>query len=279
MTYVSWRGVILTTVNEPHIIRLATHHRATLFFDIMDLWKKVERGNADDIMLHRFERGGKVPRILAPEKGPFKDTTWYDICGPTIIATNKTIHEILETRSIQIVMPETTRIFENDVKELDALPFRERLVAFRARWFDRQLPTVTKPVVGRLGDILKPIRQIVNLVGHDESWFLGFAKQVDELRRKDGLDSDDAKVINAIVQSIDLVDNGHLLHKFILNEINCDRPDRYHMSPHRLGRITKRLGFEKYNSGDARGIYINADLLNRLCQRYGIRQSDGIPTI
>ena len=252
MTYVSWRGVILTTVKEAHIIRLATNHRATLFFDIMDLWKKVERGNVDDIMLHRFERGGKVPRVLDPDKGPFKDTTWFDIYGPTIIATNKTINEILETRSIQIVMPETTRIFEDDVKELDALPFRERLVAFRARWIDRQLPTVTKPVTGRLGDILKPIRQIVNLVGQGESWFLEFAQQVEESKKRDGLDSDDAKILNAIVQSMGQIENGHLLHRFILDEINSDRPERYHMSPQRLGRITKRLGFKKYNSGECK---------------------------
>ena len=279
ITYVSWRGVILTTVKEAHIIRLATHHRATLFFDIMDLWKKVERGNVDDIMLHRFERGGKVPRVLDPDKGPFKDTTWFDIYGPTIIATNKTINEILETRSIQIVMPETTRIFEDDVKEANALPFRERLVAFRARWIDRQLPTVTKPVAGRLGDILKPIREIVNLVGQGESWFQEFAQQVEESKKRDGLDSDDAKILNAIVQSMGQIKNGHLLHRFILDEINSDRPERYHMSPQRLGRITKRLGFEKYNSGESRGIYIDADLLTRLCQRYGIRQDDGILTI
>ena len=216
---------------------------------------------------------------MAPDKGPFRDTTYYDIYGPTIIATNKMIHEILETRAIQIVMPETTQVFENDVIELDALPFRERLVAFRARWIDRQLPNVKKPVIGRLGDILKPIRQIVNAIGQDESWFLEFTKQVDELRRKDGLDSDDAKVINAIVQTIDKVENEHLLHKFIIDRINSDRPERYHMSPQRLGRITKRLGFKKYNSGEARGIYIDADLLNRLCQRYGIKPSDGILTV
>ena len=279
ITYVSWRGVILTTVKEAHIIRLATNHRATLFFDIMDLWKKVERGNVDDIMLHRFERGGKVPRVLDPDKGPFKDTTWFDIYGPTIIATNKTINEILETRSIQIVMPETTRIFENDVKEANALPFRERLVAFRARWIDRQLPTVTKPVAGRLGDILKPIRQIVNLVGQGESWFQEFAQQVEESKKRDGLDSDDAKILNVIVQSMGQIEHGHLLHRFILDEINGDRPERYHMSPQRLGRITKRLGFKKYNSGESRGIYIDADLLNRLCQRYGIKQDDGVLTI
>jgi hypothetical protein len=279
MIYVSWRGVILTTVKEAHVIRLATNHRATLFFDIMDLWKKVEKAGADDIMLGRFERGGKVPRIMEPDKGPFQDTKWFEICGPTIIATNKTVNEILETRSIQIVMPETTRTFENDVKESDGLPFRERLIAFRSRWIDRQLPSVAKPVAGRLGDILKPIRQIVNMVGQDESWFLEFANHIDQLRRSDGLDSDDAKVLNAIVQSMAEVENGHLLHGFILDEINRDRPERFHMSPQRLGRITKRLGFKKYNSGDARGIYIDADLLNRLCQRYGIRQNDGVLTI
>jgi hypothetical protein len=93
------------------------------------------------------------------------------------------------------------------------------------------------------------------------------------------LDSDDAKILNAIVQSMGQIENGHLLHRFILDEINSDRPERYHMSPQRLGRITKRLGFKKYNSGESRGIYIDADLLNRLCQRYGIKQRDGILTI
>jgi hypothetical protein len=85
VTYVSWRGIILTTVKEPHIIRLATNDRATLFFDIMDLWKKVERAGADDIMLNRFERGGKVPRILNPELGPFQDTKWFHIYGQLLL--------------------------------------------------------------------------------------------------------------------------------------------------------------------------------------------------
>ena len=48
-------------------------------------------------MLHRFERGGKYTRIQHPDKGPFEDTVWYDISGPTIVATNKVINEILET--------------------------------------------------------------------------------------------------------------------------------------------------------------------------------------
>ena len=72
------------------------------------------------------------------------------------MATNKEINDILETRSIQIVMPETEKIFENDVLEINGLPFRERLVAMRTRWLNNQLPEVGKPVSGRLGDNANP---------------------------------------------------------------------------------------------------------------------------
>jgi len=279
VTYVSWRGIILNTVKEQHIIRLATNDRATLFFDIMDLWKKVQRSDVADIMLNRFERGGKVARIMNPELGPFKDTVWFEIYGPTIIASNKTIDDILETRSIQIVMPETAKIFENDVKEINALPFRERLTAFRARWIDRQLPEVGKPVAGRLGDILRPIRQVVSVACSDESWFMDFAKYEEESKRKDGFETDEAKVVDAIVHALGKVENGHLIHKDTLDVLNTGLSDRYQMTPHRLGRITKRLGFKRYSSGDARGIYINEELLNRLCQRYGIQTNNGVLTV
>jgi hypothetical protein len=165
------------------------------------------------------------------------------------------------------------------VKESNGLPFRERLVAFRARWLDHQLPFVEKPVIGRLGDILKPIRQIINMVGQDESWFLEFTNKVEESRKKDALDSKEAKVVNAIVECEYKIDHGHLLNKDILDVINEDRPEQYHMSSQGLGRITKRLGFKKYNSGDARGIEVDQRLLYRLCQRYGIYMNNGEITI
>jgi hypothetical protein len=279
MIYAAYRGVILTSIREAHVIRLATNYRATLFFDIMDLWKKVERSGTEDIMLARFESGAKVLRVLRPDKGAFDDTTYYEIYGPTIMATNETIHEILETRSIQIVMPETSRMFDEDVKESNGLPFRERLVAFRARWMDRQLPAVDKPAIGRLGDILKPIRQIINMVGQDESWFLEFTKKVEESRKKDALDSKDAQVVNAIYECYDKINYGHLLNQEILDVINKDRPEQFHISPQGLGRVTKRLGFKKYNSGEARGIEVDRGLLYRLCQRYGIYINDGEITV
>ena len=279
ITYVSWRGILLPTVNDAQLIRLATHYRATIFLDTMDFWKKIERSGSEDLMLHRFERGGRCARIQHPDKGPFEDTVWYEISGPTIVATNKEINDILETRSIQIVMPETEKIFENDVLEINGLPFRERLVAMRARWLNKQLPEVGKPVSGRLGDILKPIRQIVTIACSDESWFMDFVKYMEESKKNECGDCDEAVIVKSIVSCMGKIENGHLLHADTLSVINNGRSERLKMTPHRLGSIARRLGFKPYNQGNLRGIYIDQQLLERLCQRYGVRKEEIVQAI
>lgn len=275
ITYVSRRGVIQTSVREAHIIRLANDHKATIFFDIMDIAKKIQRADVDDIILNRYERGPKVARVLNPEKGSFLDTKWYQLFGPTIIASNKTIDNILETRCLQIVMPETSRVFQNDVDENDALALRERLTAFRIRLMDQQMPEIDKPASGRLGDILKPIGQIVEIACSEKAWFTEFVRLEDESRRKGGYDTDEGKVVSVINDAWDKVKNGNLYHKHTLTVLNAGLSERNKMTPHRLGRITQRLGFKSYSSGSARGIFINQDLLKSLCQRYGIQHNKG----
>lgn len=69
--------------------------------------------------------------------GSVDDTTYYRVYGPTIVATNEVVNEILATRAIQIVMPQSSRSFDDDLDEGAVLSYRERLVAFRARWIDR----------------------------------------------------------------------------------------------------------------------------------------------
>jgi hypothetical protein len=276
--FVAWRGILVPTLNEAHIIRLATDHKATIFFDVRDLWKRIERSGTEDIILCRFERGAQVPRVLYPDKGAFADTKYYQIYGPTIIATNEPMDQILQTRAVQMIMPESSRSFEEDVKPEMGVPYRERLVAFRARWMDSPLPATGKPVKGRLGDILRPVRQIVNIVCQDETWFLDFVKHIDANRKSEGLDTQDAIVVSAIIEALPHATHNHLLHVDTLEIINRHRPEQFRMSPQSLGRITARLGFERYSSGDGRGISLDEGLLNRLCTRYGIgwKKDEGI---
>jgi hypothetical protein len=270
MIYASYRGVRVITLREAHILRLAQDLKVTLFIDMMDLWKKAEAARVEDILLGRFEKGAKVPRILYPKKGKFRDTVYFNVHGPTTVATNEAVNEIFASRTIPVIMPESERRFEHDIKPQDGLPFRERLLAFRARKMDRDLPVVPKPCTGRLGDILRPLRQIVNVVCHDEDWFVELVKALEAQRKHVGADSLDAQVVNAMRQVQESINDGHLLNEVLLNALNEKRSERERITPQKLGKIIARLGFEKYTSGQQRGFYWKDELVKRLCKRYGI---------
>jgi hypothetical protein len=39
------------------------------------------------------------------------------------------------------------------------------------------------------------------------------------------------------------------------------------------------LGFKRYNQGNLRGIYIDEGLLDRLCQRYGVKKQEIVQVV
>jgi hypothetical protein len=161
VTYVAYRGVHLVDMRETNIFRYSGNLGATIFFDIMDLSKAIERAGSTDIMLLRFEKGATVPRVLNPDRGAFKDTTHYPVFGPTIMASNAPVHKILGSRCITYTMPNAPGVYENPTKEFGQ-EIKERLVAWRCKMMDAPLHDIL-PIDGisdRLWDITKPLFQI-----------------------------------------------------------------------------------------------------------------------
>lgn len=165
ITYVAYRGVHLVDMRETNIFRHSGNLAATLFFDIMNLWKKVEKCGIEDVMLLRYEKGARVSRVLYPEKGAFEDTVFYPIHGPTIMASNEPVHKILGSRCIVYTMPNAPGNYEDPTPKVGQ-DIKERLVAWRAQAMDKPLPDI-KPIngiTGRLWDITKPLFQICMVV-------------------------------------------------------------------------------------------------------------------
>ncbi len=165
ITNVSYRGVHLVDMRETNIFRYSGNLGATIFFDIMDLWKKAERNGSEDVMLLRYEKGAKVSRVLYPEKGAFQDTVHYSISGPTIMASNAEVHKILGSRCLTFSMPNVPGNYENPTPDL-GLELKERLVAWRGRMMGTTLPEIVPldGIAGRLWDITKPLFQLCQIV-------------------------------------------------------------------------------------------------------------------
>lgn len=251
MIHVAYRGIHVESLRDPYLVRVANDLRASLFFDVKDIWRKAEKNGSEDILLHRFEKGAKVPRVLFPDRGAHKDIVYYSIFGPTVIGTNESVDHILDTRAITINMPQTSIQFENDVVPELALPLKERLVVFRARHLEESLPDISKPAKGRLGDILKPLHQIIRLVKPErEVSFLKLVEELEAERLIEKSDSLEAQILKIVIDLKDQVERDILPVKTITDTFNKDKAEKSQITYQRIGRRLSAMGFKKTKTSD-----------------------------
>jgi hypothetical protein len=279
MIYVARRGVHVESLRDAYLVRMAHNFEATIFFDVMNLWKKAEKMGCEDIVLGRFERGIVVPRVLYPERGPHRDTVYYKIFGPTIIATNVQVHKILDTRAVQLNMPQTDKQFEADVTPEAALVLKERLTAWRAHHIGINLPDISKPARGRLGDITKPLLQIISLVRPERvPVFLSLIEDFDQCRLIEKSDSLEAQILLVMNSLRSEVDRGILPVKVITDTFNDGKSESVQLTYQRMGRKLKGLGFDKGKTGEgASAIVWDEEKFVKIYSSYGLGKTSETP--
>jgi len=272
IVFVSYRGRHTETIREANVFRASENQGATLFFDSMNLWKKLTQQGAEDILLLRFEKGAKAERVLYPDRGPFEDIVYFEIFGSTIIATNEPVHKILDTRCIPIVMQQSNKNFSMDPSPELGLSFKERLTAWRAKMLSKEIKLADKPTKGRLGDILRPLATVVELVIPDKkNEFKELVEILEQERLQEKTMSIEADVIQAITVCEDYVENGTLAISKIVENVNADRSEKEKLTPQRIGRVIKSLGIKSAKKhGGVKAIFYDENQINNLQVSYGL---------
>ncbi len=275
ITSIAYRGIETETVREACLFRWSQNLGATIFLDVMDLDKKADRSNSMDILLKRYEAGAVVGRVLYPDRGPFEDMVYFDIYGPTIIATNVPIHYILDSRCLPILMPVAKRKKWPSIDQVEISILKNRLVAFRARHMVSSLPEFEKPMAGRLGDIFQPIGQIMKMVSPDyEPQFRGVMEFIFEERQANKSQAPEAKVLMAIELAQKNIqpgiDSNYLLVSDIAEAYNNGIPPAKQKSPDSLGRVVASLGFKRHRTKAGRFFVIDNTLLKILNEQWGL---------
>jgi hypothetical protein len=274
---VAYRGLETETLREANLFRWSQDLGAAIFLDVKDIWRKAEREKSEDILLKRYEKGGKVGRVLYPEKGPFRDTVYFDTYGPTIIATNESIHHILDTRCLPIILPDAGQKVWPDLDFRESLALKERLVAFRARRMTRVLPEYPKPPLGRLGDILQPLGVIMRLVSpEEEQIFQELTKLLWLERLEDKAQSKEARLISALDQSSG--ESDRVTVSEVAKAYNEGLELKQQLSPESIGRRLRTLGFKGVKQpGGTRVIIVEQQLLATLKLRWGLELPEDAP--
>lgn len=272
LQYAAFRGIHVETLTEAQVIRLASNVKATLFFDVLDLWRKAQRNNCEDILLQRFERGATVLRVLYPDRGPFKDTKYFDIFGATVIATNEAIHEILETRSFPRIMPLAETVFPRPTQQ-EGLALRNRLVAWRAKQLGEPVPSVSDLALRRLNDISKPILSVIKrVVPEYEESFCQLVGELEKQKRESKADSREGQILKAV---IDLQQEGKyaVSVKEVTDKVNQGRHPGFSLGHESVGRNLKKLGLPSERKHQGRFYYLDPDKLEQLRIDFGIPNS------
>jgi hypothetical protein len=271
VSYVTFRGIHLVDLREANLFRYSENLRASLFFDLMDLWKTARNSGSQDILLLRFEKGATVSRVLFPEKGAFDDMKFYNIYGPTIIATNEPVHKILGTRCIPITMPNKPGNYENPTPE-KAREIKERLVAWRARTMSTGLPEIetVSGISGRLWDITKPLFQVCTLVYPEK--YEGLKAVILDVageRIQDRQESAEGRIVSIIKELYpEGLSEWEVPTSDILARLNDGRPDDRKYTPEWLGKKLSALGFPTRKTRGTKVRSVSADSLNTLLSQY-----------
>lgn len=281
LIYVAYRGVHVESLRDPYIVRVANDWGAAIFFDVISLWQKAEKVGSEDVLMSRFERGIKVPRVNFPDRGKHRDVVYYDIFGATVAATNVQVGDGLQTRAIQINMPESARNFDNEVKAEFSLPLKERLTALRARHLNGELPVVAKPPFRRLGDITRPLLQVVRMVKPErEPILLELIGEIENEKRQAMSNTLDAKIIDLLLSIDPEKLTWHEQQECFLvtdlkEALNKGASDKQRVSARYLGGKLRALGlpFVHRQPVTKRRLYrYDRELLDRLAVRYGLAE-------
>lgn len=270
------RGVRMSSVTDAQILRIAQDQGATIFLDMMDLWSKVKAAGSEDVMLNRFQRGLKVGRVTKPEKGPFEDTRYFKVFGPTIIATNEQLHTILETRVITIIMKKSKKIFDNENYKKIAPSLKEELIAARLAHYKAEMPSVPKVGESRFGDIARPLHQLIRwIVPEREEGFVNFIKKTNAKRTGEKFSTQEGELLMAFYNCRDKTFKGVLANKAVADKYNETKDPKYHLGTRRVSDKLASFGFEKAQTvTSAIGFIYSEKLINALLEEYDLTPSN-----
>ena len=266
LAYISRRGIYTETFREANIIRWANDYEASLFFDVTNLAKKIDRNDAEDLIFGRAERGVTTSRVLNPDKGAFNDMTDFNMFGITGATSNRDIDQITSERCFTVHMPLSTKIFPYPQKET-SLPVKEKLTAFRMAHFNTSLIEMKKERFGKLEDYFLDYHRMIKTFfpSHEEA-FLKFKEIMKEDRGERTANSFEAKMVLLIESLEDKVEDGSLclLYEDILAEYNLDKEKKLNGAA--ISSIFRKMGFtpRRNKAGNKRGLFFDKDLINNL---------------
>lgn len=170
------------------------------------------------------------------------------------------------------INPKVEEFIDKDL----AMRIRDKLIIFRANFFDKELKKVGPISRRRLNEILSPLYQTLMTVAPGrENDFKLIVKDLEEYKEIEEEFTLEAEIVECVVAQYNETGEMSFLTSEIANRFNEDREDKDKLKISTIvGRIITRMGFKRKRLRESgkRGFQFNLDFLENLILQYRIKK-------
>jgi hypothetical protein len=166
-------------------------------------------------------------------------------------------------------MPEARGTYPNNNSREELVELKARLLAFRARYFDKELPSIDKPCTGRLGDIMHPLFAVAQLLPPEaREGLVLLVEEFEGERKQSEAETLAGRIVEALHALQGEISQGQILVERVTEKVNEGIEERWHVSSLRIGRELSALGIDRRKSHGKMAIQWKPKLLGKIFKRY-----------
>jgi hypothetical protein len=263
----------LTSPTESTLFRTASYFKTAIVIDEICLWGEEGNTTVATLIKSRYKRGLSVPRTNLNKAGE-DALEYFDIFGPLVICTTEEIPEIIESRCLTFLMQKNiSPDVEIEIDAKEAAKLRNKLTAFRADFYNKEMPEVETRARRRLREITMPLYKILALIDSERRVEFDDYVEYEEFKKQiEDQSSFEAQLISGILKWYQTGVGNVLFTEEITGSMNVGRREKDYYSERKVSMTLRKLGFEKIRKENKRGYDIKKDLLKKLCIQFGFSE-------
>jgi hypothetical protein len=286
-----YRGLLSSNISSAALFRACEEWHPTLILDETEIYSKSERIEVIGLLNSGYRRGQFAIRAKSTAEGVVLEA--FDVFGFKALAGTGGLAAALESRSIMVRMLKNRRKVRLFVDEARAEELRSKLLMWRMEklrfehtekqdWirhinegperdlcdlcdlFLREVPPL-KIDSGRTQELFQCLLAVAN-EGREN--IVKYAEKTEEMRHFEEKASIEAELVEILLNSNLSMENNIVLTKALAEAFNQSRSEREKWKSSSIGRIMRRLGFDRRSTRLGKGWYVDPDRIRYLKEIY-----------
>jgi len=270
-----YRGLMSTSIRPAGLFRACEAWHPTVLLDEAEIYTRSELLEVMALLNSGYRRGQCAIRVEKIGENKL-ELGLYDVYGFKAVACTQLLSPTFQSRCFIMNMSRAIRKVKILLDKEWAKKIRAKLMRYRIQKLIQEPFTVSEEKIIRIGEngrltelFIAPL--ITTPKKEVKKQLIKYGEKISRIIREEELTTIEAEVLDSIIKSKPFVERGKIPLQIILEYINENKNEKQKISPQKLGRIVKKLGFKKarMSSEDSRTtIYYDEALIMRLARRY-----------